>query len=202
MQTSYPSTFRVRKNIRVANDLTKVERELEHRLYIETKELQSKEIFHTSAGSAVGAKGCKATKRPVSKRTDRDCDVNSCTVIEKLKCYYTNADQLRNKVQELDVKVRDQQPHIIWITEVNPKNQKHQLNPAEFSLQSGSDLEYHMFTKNIDNKTGRGMLLYVHKSLPATEVKMKSDFQENLFVKVQLNKKDELLIGLIYCSES
>lgn len=151
----------------------------------------------------MGKKSGKTPKRPVKKPTNSDKSVhsvNSSVFIDKLKCYYTNADQLRNKLQELEVRIRDQQPHVIWITEVKPKNQTHQLNPAEFTLMTGS--EYQMFTRNIEDKSGRGMILYIHKSLQATEVKMDTEFQENLFVKVKLNGKDELLIGIIYRSES
>lgn len=51
-------------------------------------------------------------------------------------------------------------------------------------------------------KTGRGMLLYIHRTLQAKEVSMGSEYNENIFVKVKLNNNDNLLIGLLYRSPS
>ena len=46
------------------------------------------------------------------------------------------------------------------------------------------------------------MLLYVHNSLRAEEVKMESSFEESLFVKIDTNKYEQLLVGLLYRSPS
>ena len=61
-----------------------------------------------------------------------------------------------------------------------------------------------MFTLNIENNIGRGMILYihVHKSLSAVEVKLETEFQESIFARIQLNNKEKLLIGLVYRSPS
>jgi hypothetical protein len=50
-------------------------------------------------------------------------DVNKTTILPKLKCFYTNADQLFNKLPELMVRTRDNKPDIIGITEVKNKIQ-------------------------------------------------------------------------------
>ena len=42
--------------------------------------------------------------------------------IAKIKCMYTNADTLTNKMPELKALVKDIQPSVIAITEVIPKN--------------------------------------------------------------------------------
>ena len=57
-----------------------------------------------------------------------------------------------------------------------------------------------MFTKNIDNTVGRGMILYISDKLKATEISMETNFQENIFVNIKLNQTDKLLVGLIYRS--
>ncbi|XP_069114365.1 uncharacterized protein [Argopecten irradians] len=101
-------------------------------------------------------------------------------------------------MEEFEVRTRDIEPHIIGITEVKSKNNRNKMNQSEFNIGSGS--KYNMFTKNLDNDTGRGMILYVHNSLSVTEVYTNTKFQEHIFVKVQVNGKDELLIGLIYRS--
>ena len=68
--------------------------------------------------------------------------------LENINCLYTNADQLRNKLDELRVRIRDTVPKIIGITKVKPKNSVYKLNSAEFSLDEIAD--YDMFTFNIE----------------------------------------------------
>ena len=53
-------------------------------------------------------------------------DVNRTIVLPILKCLYTNADQLTNKITELIVSARDKKKlDIIGITEVKPKNSRY-----------------------------------------------------------------------------
>jgi hypothetical protein len=40
----------------------------------------------------------------------------------------------------------------------------------------------------------RGLILYLDNKLEATEIHMKTNFQENLFVKIKLNQTDKLLV--------
>ena len=120
--------------------------------------------------------------------------------LHQLSCFYTNADMLKNKLSELFVRVNSFAPDLIGITEVKPKKIKYSMEPAEFLLDT--DMDYDMFYRNIDNFIGRGMILYTKKSLKAKEVQMNTVFQENVFVSVQLNKKDSLLVGLVYRSDS
>ena len=55
---------------------------------------------------------------------------------QKLNCFYTNADQLRNKMSELTLRVRNEKPMVVGVTEVKPKNHnvigsEKQLPPEE-----------------------------------------------------------------------
>ncbi|CAC5377390.1 unnamed protein product [Mytilus coruscus] len=59
-----------------------------------------------------------------------------------------------------------------------------------------------MFGTNLDSDAGRGLLLYIDKQLDASQVQMNAEFQENLFIKIELNQSDQLLLGLIYRSLS
>jgi hypothetical protein len=137
----------------------------------------------------------------LSARKNRNVNnVNAFKVYDGLRCSYTNADQLRNKLNELEVRLRDYKPHIVGITEVKPKNSILQVNPAEFSLSEVG--EYNMFCKNVDCSVGRGILLYIDKCLPAVEVSMETEFEENVFVSVSISSTVTLLIGLIYRSDS
>ena len=59
-----------------------------------------------------------------------------------------------------------------------------------------------MYYENIVENEGRGLILYTHKSLNVTEVKMNTEFKENLFVEIHLKNREKLLVGLIYRSPS
>ena len=63
-----------------------------------------------------------------------------------IKCIYTNADQLRNKLDELKLRASENPPGIIGITEVKPKKNTFKMSPAEFSLDEVA--EYDMFSLN------------------------------------------------------
>ena len=43
------------------------------------------------------------------------------TTFHKLSCFYTNADQLRNKLTELSVRTGMDNPQVIGVTEVKAK---------------------------------------------------------------------------------
>ena len=55
---------------------------------------------------------------------------------------------------------------------------------------------------NVDNKKGRGIIIYVHKSLSAKIISCNTDFEESLWVEIPLLGCDKLLVGCIYRSES
>ena len=126
--------------------------------------------------------------RQVKRKQNSVNSVNSSVFVDKLLCFYTNADSLRNKFTEFQVRIRDSKPKIIGITEVKAKNSWFKLNPAEFTMEWCAD--YDMFSVNIDNDIGRGMILYVHKSLSATEVKLDVEYEENVFVKIRTSNSE------------
>lgn len=55
------------------------------------------------------------------------------SVLSSLSCFYTNADQFRNKFAEFQTRISTCQPMLIGVTEVKPKNSTYKLNPAEFN---------------------------------------------------------------------
>ena len=123
-------------------------------------------------------------------------DVKMFRVLSSLSCFYTNADQFRNKFAEFQTRISTYQPMLIGVTEVKPKNSTYKLNPTEFNLDLIGD--YDLFTLNLDRTKGRGLILYTHKSVQAKEVTMDSEYDENIFLKIVLNSTDCLLIGLLY----
>ena len=114
-----------------------------------------------------------------------------------MNCFYTNADQLLNKITELEVRTREVRPNIIGFTEVKPKHNRYKPTKAEYTIG-----DYKMYAKNLETNEGRGLLLYIDNKLESNEVSMRTSFCENLFVKIKLNNNDKLLLGLIYKSPS
>ena len=87
---------------------------------------------------------------------------------------------------------------IIGITEVKAKKSKHKMNSVDFNLDEVDG--YNMFSKNLDNDVGRGLLLYIHRSLEAKEITLATEFQENIFVEIKCNNKESMIVGLVYRS--
>ena len=112
---------------------------------------------------------------------------------------YTNADQLRNKMDELKMRSENYMPEIIAITEVKPKRSHLKINSAEYVL---NDSKFDMFEKNLENDIGRGIVMHIDKRLNAKPVEVETAFEECLLAKVDLNNNDKLLICVVYRSES
>ena len=50
--------------------------------------------------------------------------------INRIKVLYTNADQLTNKIELLRSRCKHEEPNVIGINEVKPKNNRYPVNPA------------------------------------------------------------------------
>ena len=57
-----------------------------------------------------------------------------------------------------------------------------------------------MFQINVTEATGRGVILYTHKSLKAISITLNTQFQESVWAEIPLNSKDAMLVGVIYRS--
>ena len=111
---------------------------------------------------------------------------------------YTNADVLtKNKLIELKSRVRDQNPHIILVSEVKPKRFKRKLTAIEYAIEG-----YHLETLNLDKEEGRGLCTYIRNGLEVKEYKFDAKLQEYNAFTVQVNKDEVLLIVNVYRSGS
>ena len=117
-----------------------------------------------------------------------------------MKVLYTNADQFKNKINEMEQRIILENPEIIGINEVKPKTKKVQYNPAEYDVDPNK--LYDKWDNNLDNEVGRGQILMVKKSLKSKQVYMNSSFSEGLFAEIKLRNHDRLIVALIYRSES
>ena len=111
-----------------------------------------------------------ATKKKLTRKAA------TCTAIRNLKFFYTNCDSLSNKFVELEFIVKGNSPHIIIITEVAPKNNRHPLQKTEI------DLDGYQLSVNDLNKEGNwGVTVYVKKCMSADQLKWRSIFRMILY---------------------
>lgn len=117
---------------------------------------------------------------------------------DALKIYYTNADCLLNKIDELEIIIQQNQPDIIVVTEVFPKNKTPQdIDPNEYKLAG-----YQCFTSDIKEEA-RGVVIYVKHDIPVDYCKdlRKNKFKESIWCEIRV-QDETLLLGAIYKSPS
>ncbi|CAG2257804.1 unnamed protein product [Mytilus edulis] len=98
-------------------------------------------------------------------------------------------------MEELRLHARNNIPKIIGITEVKPKNFRYNIQNCELAIE-----HYEMYSANVNNDIGRGVNLYIHESIEATQVDFETDYEESVWVHIRLVSGDKLLIGCIYRS--
>ena len=111
---------------------------------------------------------------------------------------YTNADVLtQEKKRELGVHIAQEKPHIIAVTEVNPKARC-------FQQQDYQIPNYIMFDVNVGAQGRRGVVVFVHTSLEksVSSIEIVSEFEETLLLSLKLRAGDCLLFGVFYRSPS
>ena len=110
--------------------------------------------------------------------------------ISELSCLYTNIDTMSNKKDEFECRIRQSDPDIIGITEINPKNSQHQLIDKDLQLAG-----YNSYF----NTEGRGVALYIKDIHTSVEVEIK-DKGVTAWSEVSLQGKDSVIIGVVYRS--
>ena len=114
-------------------------------------------------------------------------------VTRNLKIMYTNADSLVNKMSNLEILCQCQDPDIVAITEVNPKNARLPLRENEIHLNG-----YTVFTNLTEE--GRGVALYIRDSLTVSKFESSVGYRDSVWVDVSVSKSRPLRIGTIYRS--
>ena len=112
-----------------------------------------------------------------------------------MKVVYTNADQFTNtKKCELIELIEREEPHIVAINEVKPKNGAEQRD-QDFAIE-----QFSIFTTNIDSTSGRGIVILVHSSISqmAIQVALVVQFEEACLLEIKLEGSDVMLFGCIY----
>ena len=92
---------------------------------------------------------------------------------------YSNLDTITNKLDELKARVNVENPTIIALTEIKPKNARYSLTKEELNING-----YNIIATNLENKTGRGVCIYVKDTLICNKVEFDADFQESVWTAV------------------
>ena len=117
------------------------------------------------------------------------------TEITKLKTIYTNIDSLLNKRQELIQIIELHTPLIICLTETLPKNRRFDVLDTEISIEN-----FQLFTNHSNAACHRGVAVYIHNTLNATEVN--TDILLNYdYISCEIKTKtSKLLLSVCYRS--
>ena len=123
--------------------------------------------------------------------------------LSNITCLCLNADVLTNKMSELLFILNSENPDIVVISEVLPKNCNRIIHKEEFTVPN-----YEMVPHpNIITNTGRGSLIYLKKNLTYKKIEVGSkkekldEFEESIILEINLNKTDRLVCASIYRRE-
>ena len=129
----------------------------------------------------------------LDKARIKKASVNS---YKNLNMMYTNADILTNKLDELNITIKNADFDLVAITEVLPKYSLYPVQAIELSLKG-----YNMVT-NIDDvhECGcRGICIYVKEGISFVRKKY-IDFEEFLSVDILLKSGKKIAVGVVYRS--
>ena len=116
---------------------------------------------------------------------------------EGLSLYYTNADNLLFKLDELKVRIELISPDILIITEIYPKTEKStNITAEELQIEN-----YTLYRSNVMDNS-RGVAIYVKDNISSTlNTELTNHiFSESVWVNIQLSKTDTFLVGGVYRS--
>ena len=114
-----------------------------------------------------------------------------------IKVMFTNADQLTpSKKVELTERIEREKPLIVAVSEVKPKH-SNDRDLLDFEIPG-----YSLHPVNIDETTGRGIVVYTHKSLEKSTVQIKPEilFEEACLLEIKLRGGDTMIFGCLYRS--
>jgi len=122
----------------------------------------------------------------------------------EIEIWYTSADSLQNKLNELKVLLQSQsnKPKVVAITEVKHKHKNKKVKHKNKWQLSNSELQidgYNLYINDLSDNV-RGVAIYVSDELSCNQLYVESLYKD--FVIIQLNggTKEKLLIGNFYRS--
>ncbi len=121
---------------------------------------------------------------------------------KKLTCMYTNADQFPNKREDLLTFIADDEPDIIFITEMIPKAQ---TNPIPKALLDLEGYDMHTNFNNDDEKLGasgiRGVAIYTIFGLDVQVVELPHQHKDQVWIEIGLLVETECYVGVYIAAQ-
>ena len=118
-----------------------------------------------------------------------------------MRCLYSNADQLLNKIEDLKMMIAKESPDIMMFNEVIPKAQKNPILESQMTVPGFVPYVSFKFSdENLGASGKRGVAIYVRDNIPSEEIKLKTAYEDQLWVQINLKGRDSLLCGCVYRS--
>ena len=117
--------------------------------------------------------------------------------VDFFKILYTNVDSLINKIDELKLLIKQEEPHLVPVTEILPKNSVYPVQEQELQID-GFNIVSNLEVANQSKL--RGILLYIKSNYSYTVRKIDYQFQEHIFLDEITNTGSVFPLGLIYRS--
>ena len=114
--------------------------------------------------------------------------------LPSINVMFTNADQLTSgKKVELIKLIEREQPFIVAVSEMKPKNSKEQ-EMLDYNIP---DYSTHPVNLDPNINTGRGIAVYTHNSIEksAIQIKVEARFEEVCLLEIRLRGVDNMFFG-------
>ena len=98
---------------------------------------------------------------------------------------YTNCDTLTNKICELKLAIDSNDPDVIVLSEVTPKNNRYILQKSEIEIKG-----YNSYISNFEDTNTRGVALYVKKCITSNQIELANAAKDTVWVEITLEKND------------
>ena len=152
----------------------------------------------TEEFSSIGTSiGINTTSNNDSSHTENQSSLQYVWSENESSIFYTNADSLLNKRDELALLISTNKYDIVVVTEVLPKNRtSSDISDVEFHISG-----YNMYNTMLGNNIGRGIIIYVKNDINATALKLfELQHIEATGIKIKLRNSDWLFLIAVYRS--
>ncbi len=121
--------------------------------------------------------------------------VNEYVASDRLRVLCANVDTLTNKMGELSVRVFSENPDVICLQEVLPKN-------AYGEIEVEIDLKINGYDMFKPNEMKRGVITLIKNEIHTIQIEPTEHFDESVWCMILNNDSERILVGNIYRSPS
>ena len=96
-------------------------------------------------------------------------------------------------MDELLFHINTNNPDILVLTEVAPKNNRYLLKKSELEIKG-----YSLYINNFEEKGVRGVAIYVKKNIATVQIYPRESAPDTAWVEIKASKNKKMIIGGIY----